>query len=378
MKKQSNKKMYLLIFVLVLFFTEVQGWGFITRTGDSIIIKSDEIVDEDLYLAGKSIMVEGTVNGDLWVAGKQVIISGNVQNNASVIGENINMLGTTGKSFKALGNTIRVDGNIRGDLLVFGKDVELTSKADLRGDFLLGAKSATVNGNCYKDLVGVGKDITINGKVGGNIKLGVDALTVTSNARIQGDLTYFSRNEALIFPGAEIKGMISQKLPQYWEEWSRVSSALHTWGKVAGFFMILLTGLVFILITPHWMRSSADAIRNVPGKCAAWGALIIFVTPLGVALAMATIIGIPLAFIAIFLYIIGLIISQVVSGLFLGRLILSRWVTSQTKGTMFLSFFLGTVIISVLRYVPVVEYIIIFLTFLFGMGSLVLSRKTRK
>jgi len=376
MKKSQLRKISIFIFIFTLIFTGIQAWGFVTRKGESIIINSDEIINEDLYLAGKSIIVEGTVNGDLWAAGESVVINGNVRDNISVAGEEISMFGTTGKSFKALGKNIRIGGKVSGDLLLWGEKLEIKQEADIGGDFLIGAKSAQISGIIHKDLIGGGENITIDGTIGGNVKLGVRDLKVTSSSIVKGDLTYLSKKEALISPGAEIDGLVTKKIPSYLEKWIKISPLIRIVSKIASFFMILLTGLIFILITPRWMRSSADFIKRKPGKCAGWGGLIIFVTPLFAAIAMLTIVGIPIAVIISSIYITALIISQVASGLFLGRLVIMPLSSSQKKGFLFLSFTVGTVIIYGLSFIPVVKYIVIFLTTLFGIGSLLVSLKT--
>ena len=51
------------------------------RTADkagNVIIKSDETIDDDLYVFGRQITIDGTVNGDLVAFGEQITINGAV------------------------------------------------------------------------------------------------------------------------------------------------------------------------------------------------------------------------------------------------------------------------------------------------------------
>ena len=37
------------------------------RTGDTVIVQKSEVIQDDLYVAGTDVRIDGTVNGDLMV-----------------------------------------------------------------------------------------------------------------------------------------------------------------------------------------------------------------------------------------------------------------------------------------------------------------------
>lgn len=51
------------------------------RTGDSIVVAKSEVIQDDLYVAGNDVQIDGTVNGDLLVAARTVTINGDVRGN---------------------------------------------------------------------------------------------------------------------------------------------------------------------------------------------------------------------------------------------------------------------------------------------------------
>ena len=54
--------------------------AFVVKTGDSIYVAADEIVDGNFYAAGNSITIEGNIVGDvIGVAAQTINISGRVE-----------------------------------------------------------------------------------------------------------------------------------------------------------------------------------------------------------------------------------------------------------------------------------------------------------
>ena len=83
------------------------------------------------------------------------------------------------------------------------------------------------------------------------VKVCVDTLTLSGGARVEGDLTYVSDNKADVQPGAEVLGNIEHILPEYKEKLKTIFPFIilgGVVGKIIGFFMALVVGLVALLI----------------------------------------------------------------------------------------------------------------------------------
>src|SRR3989344_7508027 len=72
------------------------------------IVASNEVIDDDLFIGGETVLVEGTVNGDLYVAGGNIIVKGTV--NGDIL---------------AAGGTIDISGIVRGDIRAAGGNINL-------------------------------------------------------------------------------------------------------------------------------------------------------------------------------------------------------------------------------------------------------------
>jgi len=371
----------ILTLTIMMTLTAAPVLAFDARSGDTVTIASREVVDDDLYVGAATVIIDGMVNGDLWAAGYTITVNGGVNGSAMVAGNMINISGDVGHAVRAAGQTISISGNVDGDLMVFGATVNVASTATVKGDLLVGAGNVRLDGLIEGDIKGAASEVTIGNGVRGNVELEVDSLTILSTANIEGDLTYTSEEAADIQSGAQIGGATTHNLPPVKEEQAvpfPFSLFSGTLGKVMGFLMALVTGLVIILIAPRRLASISESIRSRPGASAAWGALILFVTPIAAILVCLTIVGIPLGLIALALWAIGLYLAQIPVGLLIGRLIIGRFRGVERRGIMIGALALGLVILALLGLIPYLGFLIGLAVALFGFGAVVVSERRRR
>jgi len=386
-------------FTLLMLFSATPILAFDAREGDTITISSGEVVDDDLYIVGGTITIDGTVNGDLWAIGNAIIVNGTVKGSVMAIGRTININGDVGHAVRAAGETVIINSDVSGDVMVGCGQVNIASPATVGGDLLLGAGNARIDGVIEGIIKGGGGGVTISGEVRGNVDLKVENLTILPTANIQGDLVYTSEEEADIQSGARIGGATTHNLPEVKERRARDSSVLLSGigGKVIGFFMFMafimafIVGLVIILLVPGRLKSMAESIRTRPGPSAGWGALALFVTPIAAVIVCFTIIGIPVGLIALALWGIAFYLAQIPVGLFIGRWIIGHFRNVEGKAIMIGALALGLAILRLLGLIPhlvglfsgvggflLVWLFIVVAVELFGMGAVVVSiRKWR-
>jgi cytoskeletal protein CcmA (bactofilin family) len=371
----------ILTLVIVMMLTAVPVLAFDARSAETVTVGSREVVDDDLYVGAATVVIDGVVNGDLWATGYTISVNGAVNGSTVAAANIININGDIGHAVRVAAQTITITGNVNGDLMAFGAEVDVASTATVTGDLLVGAANVRIDGLIEGDIKGGGGEVAIGNGVKGNVEIEVDSLTILSTANIEGDLTYTSEEEADIQPGAQIGGSTTHNLPPVKEEqpvpfpFSLFSGVL---SKVIGFLMALVTGLVIILIAPRRLTSIAESIRTRPGASAAWGALVVFVTPIAAILVCITIVGIPLGLIALALWGIGLYLAQIPVGLLIGRLIIGRFRGVERKGIMIAALALGLVILALLGLIPYLGFFIGLAVALFGLGAVVVSERRRR
>jgi len=357
-----------LLAILLMTFTAVSVLAFNVRSGDIITVASEEVIDGDLYVSGGTIIIDGTINGDLIAAGKIIRVNGPVNGSIIAIGGTVNINGEVTHAVRIIGETLNISGTIGRDLLVAGDDVSLASTAEIGSDLLLGAGTAL-----------------IDGLIKGNINSGVESLTIASTASIQGKLTYISENEANIQSGAQIRGPIAHKLPDVKE---RLAVGTHRlpgvkerltpaglWGKVIGFLMTLVLGIIIILLAPRRVKAVTESIRTRPWASLGWGAIILIFTPIAALIVCITIIGLPLGLITLVLYSIAICLTQLFAGLLIGQLIIGSSRGVETKAALVGALALGLAILSLLKLIPYLDNVIGLATVLFGLGAILVSER---
>ncbi len=359
----------ILVAVFLTFLTAAPVLAADLRSGDHITVASGEVIDDDLYVAGSDIIIDGTVNGDLLAFGNTITVNGTVNGNLLAAGQTISLNGNVSHSARLAGQTININGKVDGDLVVFSSELGISSQAEVGRDFLFGAGNVRADGVIGRNIKGGGGQVTLSDRVAGDVNLTADRLTLTPTANIEGNLTYISQNEADIQSGAQIGGETTHNIP----EAKKPSPLSGVGGKIIGFLMTLMTGIVIILIAPRRSASAADTIRNRPLASLGWGAVILFATPVAAIIACFTVIGIPVALIALVLYAIAIYISQIVVSLFIGRWIIGRFRETDSKGIMIGALAAGLAILSLLKLIPYLGFWIGLAVALFGLGAILLS-----
>ena len=359
--------------LLLMLFCIVPAFAFDARGGETVTIGKEEVIDGDLYVAGNTIIVDGTVNGDLWACGRVITINGVVTGSVMGASETITITGDIRHALRAVGKTLNINGNVDGDALVAGSDILVGSTARIMGTLLFGSGTANIDGLVGSDIIGGSGEVTIAGEVKGDVKLGADKLTLSPTANIQGNLTYTSDEKAKIHPDAQIVGDITYKFPEVKEKKSPFILFSGIGFKVIGFLMAFVTGLVLILLVPERMRSIAEYIRRKPGPSVGWGVIILIVTPIVSIIVCVTVIGLPVGLIALTLYGIAIYLCQIVVGLFIGRLIIGFIRKVDSRAIMIGALVLGLVILKSLMLIPFLGFFIGLATVLFGLGAMVFS-----
>jgi cytoskeletal protein CcmA (bactofilin family) len=352
------------------------------RQGDIVTVSGGEEVDDDLYVFGSTVTIDGTVNGDVFGFARELIINGTVNGSVTFGAQIITVNGEVDHSARLAGQTVLVNGIVNSDLIALGSNVNIASTSKIGNDLILGTASARVDGEVVGDIKGGGADITITNGVGGDVDIEADNLKIASSAHINGNLSYTSKNEAQIESGARVGGETKWRVPELKEPSRKVGLfagiAGVIWGKFLAFCMILVVGIILLLVVPKRIVSMEVAIRTNPWQSLGWGALILFATPVAVIIVMVTVIGLPVGLITGVLYGIAIYLSKIPVALLIGSLIIARGREIESKGVLIGALALGLAILSIVQVIPVVGFLVGLATVIFGLGSLVTSvRKFR-
>jgi cytoskeletal protein CcmA (bactofilin family) len=370
----------LLLVCLLMFTIGMPALAYEARGDTNVTVASNEVVDNDLYVAGTTITIDGTVNGDVFAMGRTIVINGTINGGITIAGQTITVNGTVSRGARLAGQTITLSGNIGGDLLAASSDVIINQPAVIGRDLVLGCSAALIGGHVAGNVIGGAQEVMISNQIDGFVRLDVNTLTITSTANIAGDVTYTSSNQAVIQEGAVVSGQVNQIIPAEPAPrpergfWAGVLSGIIF--KIISFIAIFIIGLILILFARRNMKLLALSLKYQPVMSLAWGALLFFITPIVAFIIMFTLIGIPLALIMLVVWGIFLYLSQIPVALIIGWLILSRGRETNSIGFLLGALALGLFILYLVTLIPIVGWILWLFVMIFGLGTLVTVFRT--
>ena len=267
------------------------------RTDTSISIGEDEVINDDLYLFGTTITVNGIVNGDVFAAGNSLTVNGTVNGNVFLVGQEVTVNGAVSRGARITANNATIAGSIGEDLLLFGNSTGIHGGATIGRDLIATVASLTLDGMVQRRLAGNAQTVTLNGSVGSNVDVGVDDLTISQDASIGGDLTYRSDKMAEIAGGAEIGGDVNHEMAAEAEIETGFSIGSFV-PSIIGLIMTAVYGTALLLIFPRLTVTASNQLRQNPIMSIGMGIVFLIVVPIVSVLVMITVIGIPLGLIA--------------------------------------------------------------------------------
>ena len=390
------------------------AWAVETRSGDSVVIGPDEVVDDDLYVTANNVVIDGTIRGDLVAFGQNITVDGTVEGDLIAAGRTVEIRGMVEDDARIAGQTLLLGegAEVEDDLVAAGFSLQNLPDSAVGGTLLYAGYQALLQGTVDEDVSVAANGLELGGEVGSNVDAEVDGedggpppflfaqqaaapavdsgLTLTDSAVVGGDLTYESSTEARIDPGAQIEGeVIGEKRPA--EEEDTYTFADAVFDHLRSFVALLLVGLILIWIVPNWVRRRAGTVLDRPLASLGWGVLgLVAFLALGVAILLATIV---LAVILGLLTLGGLVALIVVVGL-LAEVVLALifWISTNYLAQIVVSFLAGVLLVEavrpgrgrgrvlplvvglilyvILRAIPVLGLIVSLAVVLLGLGAL--------
>ena len=320
------------------------------RTNDNrVYIGSGETVDHNVYAFSGDVTVDGTVNGDLFVGGGQVTINGTVGQDLFVGGGTVNIKGKVSGDLRVAGGNVNISGTVGGELLSGAGTLNIEKDAVVNGEVSIGAGQATIAGTT------------------GSILASVGTLTLDGTAKVNGNLTYTSKDDAIIQGGAVISGSTTHKLPPVQKSASQTFFS----GKLLAFLITIIIAFLFLFIFPNKSTALASDWKNRYGMNLLWGFIALILVPIAAIILMVTVIGIPIGIGAFLLYPIYLYLGNIVGTIALGTWIKNWWEKEKSPTPSWLAVVIGAIVMAVLSYVPVIGWLAIFIVFLAGIGALI-------
>jgi len=354
-----------------------------SKSNEVKVVPVDQTINSDYFGIAERVEINGTVNGDAYIVGGIVIVNGVINGDLLTAGGMVTISGEiTGDVRVAGGNVLLSGADIGGSVTLGSGNANIDASTIIGGSIVAGAGNLQIFAPIARGAtIGAG-NLLIANSIGGDVKAATKDLSLTSNANIEGNLTYWSEDEASISEGAIVAGEIKHELPkdsQFGK--ADVDFAQNAGKAVAGIFVALklidifwltIFGILFVVFLPNFSKRTSDYASKKLGWSLLFGFLALILLPIFGVLLFITIIGIPLAFLLFFSFLIIFWIGKIFAIYALGRFAMRKL---GKKDTTPWAYILGVVIYLLLSIIPIIGFITTAVVSLAGVGALLATKK---
>ena len=323
------------------------------RTGDTVVIGANETVDGDVYLAGGTVTVDGSIDGDLTAIGGQVTVRGTVTGDVLAAGGTVSITGTVEGDIRTSGGQVTLGGPVGEDVLVAGGQATLQNGATVDGDFIVTGGQVTVAGAVAGSIEANAGTYSRSGTVGGTEHVALqdrddeDEADTTTNAVFDA-MRYFV---VLVLLGALMVLVVPRLLDRAESNLRQRPAASLGWGflTVVGYVVLLIAAFLLIILL-----AIAFGLLQL--------ALLVLLDVFGGLLAVLVV---------TFVFVVAsALVADLVVGLGLARLVMrgaapSRWVQLGLLVA-------GAAVVVIVTSLPIIGGVAKLLVMLFGLGALAL------
>lgn len=397
------------------------------RSGETIIIGRNEVVEDDVFVAAETILVDGTIKGNLFAAGSSITVNGTVDGSVFAAAQTIVINGKVtglvmgGGMSLTVGRQATIDRNaVVGAFAVTGE-----AGSVIRRDLVIGAAQAQLRGEVGRDVKFAGSALEIDGRVGRNVDAAVESdtprttgygywpglpesitpgLRVGPEATVAGALTYHS----IVEQAGGIRGKVGSVRFERVEraDVSERGASAKTLPEPINWLIerlrdvvtLMALGLILLRLAP-WLLSAADErLRRMPTASLGWGLLVGVAgyVAIGLAIIVLTVIGLILAMLTLgklagisfmagltawgaALIVFQLVVtygSKLVVSYVIGKLVLTPTARRYAEKPVW-ALLAGVVLYVVVRSIPVFGWLVGLAATLLGLGALWLALKQR-
>jgi cytoskeletal protein CcmA (bactofilin family) len=372
----SQAFLVLTLLGLMAFGLTSSAWAADFRGGETVVISADEVIDDDLFVTGQRVEVNGTVKGDLFATGRDVLINGSVEGSLFVSGQTLVVNGQVDGSLYAGGYSLTVgpEASIGRNVYFGGFSLTTESGSGIGRSLYTGGYQAIVNGEVANDVSVGSAALELTGAVGGDVRGEVapaeggappfvpqfpgsvpavpPGLRVSEKARIGGDV------DVVVSEPGRGAGERPQDRGLF-----GIPRAIAN--RIGQFIAILIVGGLLLYFWPGLMQRASSEAQLVT-----FGQLLGDILGIGGAtLGLA---------VALFIFVFSLVTKAIVAFLG-GRLILTRLSAQTEPGwwTDFASLALGALIYEILRVIPILGIIVAVIVTLIGLGAIYVALREK-
>ncbi len=375
---------------------------------DNYRLPAGEVLEDNLYVAGGSIIIDGKIDGDLVAFGGYIEVNGEISGDILAAGGAIVVNGPVAGDVRIAGGGLTLNGPIGGDLVTAGggsafpgmpsvpmniegrqvqQGTHLTASGSVGKDAVMAGGTGVIDGAIAGTLwAGMGS-IQLNGEVGGDAHLYGNQISVSDGASVGGVLYYSTDTQgAATIPSGVALSVepVMTETPQAAPEPSLGEQILRwTIRLVRALIGLLVLGWLLVRLLPKFTARTLGAMNSQPLPAIGIGLLII----IAAVPAVMVLVGLAWFFWGFFpgalataMFLLGVLgvlwfISPAFTGLWVGRRLFAGQGSDVLK--LVLGVLLVVIVIRIAEWIPFaggfIAWLLLLLSFAFAGGAIVLA-----
>jgi cytoskeletal protein CcmA (bactofilin family) len=336
-----------------------------------VIVPEGETIDDTLLIAGEAATIEGDVKGDVIAAGERIRVKGAVGGSLICFAKELEVDGEINGDVYSMTEFVYLNGAVRRNVHIMAQRVGLRRESDVARDVFIFAEGTELKGRIGGDARAFGRWIEIAGHVGRNLRFKGERLLVATTGYVGGDATADVKDKsAVTIPtgdktaelGVHGNVKINEHRPVTTGRFTR--PRFYVW-QLVRLAAACLTGIVLFWLAPGLFafkpQSGASLLRSGGVGFAA-----LVTVPIAALLAGTTLIGLPLALLALMGWLAAMYIASVFMAALIGRSLLR---SGDGNGRSYLlALCLGLLILRIVVNLPWIGGIVGFVVLVVGMG----------
>ena len=304
---QTHKVLSVCVLAALLALTFITpAYAFDGRSGDRLVIGSGEVINDDLYVAAREFVLDGTVNGDLIALAQTVTINGTVDGDLMTAAQTVAVYGEVTGTIRMAGSVLFAGENasIGGDIVGAGYSLETQQGNTIGQDLIFTGGQILLAGDVARNVQVATGAFELSGSVGGDVSTDVGGpnrmqagppptifmpqstipvpsvdpgLTIDPSASIAGNLEY-TQSEEVAIPAGVVVGTVTQTAPRRNGTAAREATPDQqinrwVWNFLRNSVTLILIGLFLLWLFPGFVRGLSENLRARPLRSLGWGAL---------------------------------------------------------------------------------------------------------
>jgi hypothetical protein len=341
--------------------TEQVSAKVLTSENGNIDVLKGEVVNDDLFVAAQGTTINGTIYGDVFIGAQTVQIGGIINGNLHIGAQTVNISSAVVKGSIYIGSqTLTITSSkIGGSLLSGSQSMSIDKSSSVGGSIIAGAAN-----------------INIDSQIKRNVMVGAGVLTIGDETVIGKDLYYAAgqENMASISEKAVVTGAIhktdttnaQKEMQTARKESSSLFTGIKYIGMLSSLIGALLVGLIFMNFFGTNLEETAKLVSTSFWKSMGVGFLVTISLIPGLIILLITVIGIPIAGLAILMFALYAYLAKIVVGSALGNWMAVKF---DWKMSSFSTLALGLFVVYLFKLIPLFGPILGIAVFWVGLGA---------